>query len=62
MPGPEQLHVCSFFFFFGRESHDFLIWLTLELSARYTEYAAVHLQRLEDAGEPVGKFTSRSWP
>ena len=35
---------------------------TLASVGEIAEYAAAHLQRLEDAGKPAGKFTYTFWP
>ena len=60
MPGSEWLHVRSFFF--GHEDHDFVICFDARIVGLIAEYVAAHLQRLEDAGNPVSKFTSNVWP
>ena len=60
MPGSEWLHVRSFFF--GHEDHDFLICFDARIVGLIAEFAAVHLQWLEDTGNPVSKFTSNVWP
>ena len=36
--------------------------LRLKLSARLQNTRPLPLRRLEEAGKPVGKFTSKSWP
>ena len=60
MPGPEWLHVRSLFF--GHGDHDFLVCFDTRIVGLIAECAAVHLQWLEDAGNPVSKFTSKVWP
>ena len=51
---------CVYFFFFCRW-HVFLICFDTRTVGWIEENAAVHLQRLGDAGKPVGKFKSKFW-
>ena len=48
IPGPEWLHVRSFFF--GHGDHDFLVCFDTRIVGLIAECTAVHLQWLEDAG------------
>ena len=60
MPGPEWLHVRSLFF--GHGDHNFLVCFDPRIVGLIAECAAVHLQWLEDAGNPVRKFKRNVWP
>ena len=48
--------------FFGREYHDSLICFDAGTVGWMAEYAAVYLQRLEDARKPVGKIRRKFLP